>query len=132
MSCRRIRVSSRALGPRLWVTVKVYDTAEEMRAAGEAYNGTPVPEAVGLTQAVCDLDGRTTALTVRLVRGRLSTQVVVHEMHHAATAWYGALVGDRVSRVAHLNHHNEPFAHLQSDLTQRLVDRLYAYGYYDG
>ena len=132
MSCRVIRVSSRALGPRLFVTVKVYDTLAELRQAGEAYNGTPIPEAIGVTQATCSRDGRTTNLTVRLARDHLGTQVVVHEMHHASTAWYGALVGDRVSRRAHLHHFNEPFAHLHSDLTQRLVDRLYAYGYYGG
>lgn len=130
MSRRRIVVSSRALGPRLRVTVNVYDTAAEMRAAGEAHNGTPVPDALGLTQVTCDENGRTMTVMVRLVRGHLNTEIVVHEMHHASTAWYGALVGDRVSRVVHLNHFNEPFAHLHSDLTVRLVNRLYALGYY--
>jgi len=31
----------------------------------------------------------------------------------------------------HIAQCDEPFAHLRSDLTARLVDRLYALGYYD-
>jgi len=112
------------------VTVKVYDTADEMRAAGKRYNGTFSPDALGLTQVEVDETGRATAVTVRLVRGHLGTQVVVHEMHHASSTLYGATVADTVSSHEHLNHYNEPFAHLCSDLTVRLVDRLYALGYY--
>lgn len=130
MACKTIRVSSRALGPRLFVTVKVYDTADEMRRAGQRYNGTYCGDAIGLTQVEVDGTGRASAVTVRLVRGRLGTQIVVHEMHHASASLYGAHVGDRISSHAHLNHYNEPYAHLHSDLTQRLVDRLYELGYY--
>lgn len=68
---------------------------------------------------------------IRLVKGRLSTQVVSHEMHHAATALYGASLPDDAQLADHLTHHNEPFAHLYSDLLRALVDRLYALGYYD-
>lgn len=131
MTCRLIRVSSRALGPRLFVNVKVYDTVPEMRAAGNAYNGVDHGESLGMCQATADQEGRVGVVTVRLVRGHLGTGIVVHEMHHASTALYGSLVGARVSRRAHLNHHNEPFAYLYSDLTSSLVDRLHALGYYD-
>ena len=112
------------------VTVYIYETVEAMRAAGSAYNGSNLDDAIGVTQVRTDRTGRAVSVLVRLARGRLNTQIVVHEMHHASTAWYGAEVGDRLSRAAHLNHYNEPFAHLHSDLTQRLVDRLYALGYY--
>jgi hypothetical protein len=125
-----ICVSSRALGPRVSVTVYVYDTVEAMRTAASAYNGTNQDDSLGVTQCRTDENGRVGSVLVRLVRGHLNTQIVVHEMHHASTAWYGAHVGDRVSRRAHLNHYNEPFAHLHSDLTQHLVDRLYELGYY--
>jgi hypothetical protein len=129
---RTIRISSRALGPRVYVTVKVYDTVAELRRASTAYNGSPHDDSLGCTQVTVDgPNQRTTSVIVRLASGHLGTQIVVHEMHHAATAWYGAHVGDRISRVAHLNHFNEPFAHLQSDLTCRLVDRLYELGYYE-
>lgn len=130
MAHRTITVSSRALGPRLSVTVKVYDTLDEMRAAGTAYNGTPLDDAVGLTQVSADQTGRAHTVIVRLARGHLGTQVVVHELHHASAALYGATVGDRIASRAHLNHYNEPHAHLHSDLVHRLVDRLYALGYY--
>ena len=130
MSRREIKVSSRALGPRLSVRVCVYDTPKQMQAAATRYNGNDVSEAAALTQALVDQDSRAGAVTVRLSRERLGTTVVAHEMHHAATALYGAHVGDRISRRAHLNHHNEPFAYLFSDLMGGLVQRLYALGYY--
>lgn len=127
---RKITVSSRALGPRLSVTVYVYESAEAMRIAANAYNGTQNDDALGVTQCRTDHAGRAGSVLIRLVRGHLGTQIITHEMHHAATAWYGAHVGDRISRQAHLNHYNEPFAHLHSDLTRSLVDRLHELGYY--
>lgn len=130
MPHRTIVVSSQALGPRLRVRVIVYDTLAEMRDAGRRYNGNDQSRAVGLTQSTADMSGRSVHVIVRLARGYLGTQIVSHELHHAATALYGSMVGDRVSRQAHLNHHNEPFAHLYSDLMHRLVDRLYDLGYY--
>jgi hypothetical protein len=128
---RLIRVSSKALGPRLVVKVHIYDTVQELRDAAEAFNGTEHGDAVGVTQVWADENGRAGSVIVRLARPCLGGRVVSHEMHHAATALYGAHVGDRISRRAHLNHHNEPMAHLFSDLLYRLVDRLYALGYYD-
>lgn len=128
---RLITISSRALGERVHVSVYVYDTLAEMRRAGERYNGNELSDALAVTQARTDDDGRAGSVLVRLARGYLGTQVVVHEIHHAATALYGASVDDKIERGEHLNHYNEPFAHLQSDLTARLVDRLYQLGYYD-
>lgn len=127
---RTITVSSRALGPRLRVTVKVYDHVSDMQLAASRYNGSDQAGTLGVTQATTDQHGRAHTVTVRLVSEHLGIRVVSHEIHHAATALYGAAVGDRVSSRAHLNHYNEPFAHLYSDLLRSLVDRLYALGYY--
>lgn len=134
MSTATIRVSSRALGPRLTVYVYVYETVNEMRRAATAYNGAPHTDSLGVTQVTTDSlgkDARVNSVTVRLARNHLGTRVVVHEMNHAAVAWYGSTVGARISSRAHLNQANEPLAHMASDLTGRLVDRLYALGYYD-
>lgn len=127
---RVITVSSRALGPRLKVTCYVYDTVDEMRQAAERYNGNDMTDVLGVTQCRTDQHGRADSVLIRLVRGHLGTQIVVHEMHHASTALYGSCVADRPSRRVHLSHFNEGFAHLHSDLTCRLVDRLYILGYY--
>lgn len=128
---RKITVSSRALGPRLYVTVLVYETVEELRRAAERFNGNRNEQGIAVTQTTMDRDtGRTVSVIVRLACSYLGTRVVVHEMHHASAAWYGAHVGDRISSRHHLNHYNEPYAHLHSDLTYRLVDRLYALGFY--
>lgn len=132
MSLHHFRVASNALGEREVVYVHVYDSADEMRAAGTAFNGSDHADSLGMTQAWADDEtGRAVFVIVRLARGHLGTQVVGHEMHHAATALYGAHVGDRISRRAHLNHHNEPMAHLFSDLLGAVVEHLYAAGYYD-
>jgi len=112
------------------VWVHVYDSVEAMRRAARDFNGSDCASALGVTQAWADEEGRATAVVVRLARGHLGTQVVTHEMHHASTALYGAAVGNRVSRAAHLNHYNEAFAHLFSDLCHGLVSRLYALGFY--
>lgn len=131
MSERVITVSSRALGCREKVSVHVYETVEQLRRAATAYNGTDNHGTLGVTQVSCwAKDGRLRSVIIRLARGHLSTQIVGHEMHHAATAIYGDHVGGRVSSKTHLTHHNEPFAHLFSDLLCKLVDRLYALGYY--
>lgn len=125
------RIGSSALGEREHVYVHLYDTRDELVAAGEAFNGNPLTDSAGLTQAWTDEDGRTLAVIVRLARGHLGAQITSHEIHHAATALYGAHVGDRISRRAHLNHYNEPFAHLFSDLYHSLIERLYRVGVYE-
>lgn len=131
MGKRLITVSSRALGPRLKVSCYVYDTVHEMRQAAKAYNGNDMDGVLGVTQCRTDEAGRACSVLIRLVRGHLGTQIVVHEMHHASTALYGSCVADRPSRRLHLSHFNEGFAHLHSDLVHHLVDRLYALGFYD-
>lgn len=132
VASRTITVSARIAGDRETVRVIVYDTRDEMIAAAQRYNGNTLePDCIGVTQARVDEHDRTVGAIVRLWREQLGARVVSHEMHHAVTALYGAHVPDRLSRRAHLNHYNEPFAYLYSDLLARLVDRLHALGYYD-
>lgn len=123
MMARRIRVSSSALGCRDEVTVLVYPDEDAMRTAAHRYNGADVTNTAAVTQATTDQDRRVGSVIVRIAEGA-SLEVVAHELHHAATAVYGAHVGDRVSRSAHLNHYNEQFAYLFSDLFASLVARL--------
>ena len=128
MSARRIRVSTYGHA----VTVWVYPTRAAMLAAAHRYNGNDFEDDTGaVTQATTDLDGRVGSVLIRLHEGNLGTEVVCHEMHHAATALYGATCDDTVDRREHLNHFNEPFAYLYSNLLASLVRRLYALGYYD-
>ncbi|MFD0841217.1 hypothetical protein [Williamsia serinedens] len=117
----------------------MYDTVEAMRAAGTRFNGNDVSDAVGLCQCinrvVVDRDGRATShadsVIVRLSRSHLTTQIVVHEMNHAATAIYGSSLQGHELAIDVLDHTNETLAHLQSDLTATLVGRLRALGYGD-
>lgn len=124
------RVASSALGEREVVYVHVYDSLAEMRAAATHHNGNDFEDAAGATQAWVSPDERAIAVVIRLARERLGVTVVSHEMHHAATALYGAHVGDRISRRAHLTHYNEPFAYLFSDLYGSCVKRMVQLGFY--
>lgn len=127
---RLIRVSSRALGPRLGVRVYVYDTPGALRAAASGFNGNDHEDTLGATQAYTDREGRARVVVVRLTSAHLGTQIVSHEMHHAATALYGAHLDDDTPVRHVLTHYNEEFAHLFSDLMHHLVDALYRHGYY--
>lgn len=130
---RLIRLSSRALGNESRVRVYVYDDADQMRRDAVRFSGdedNADPRVQGVTHAWTDEDGRAALVTVRLSRAHLSTEHVVHEMHHASTALYGAGVPDEASAREHLTHFNEPFAYLHGQLVAKLVDRLHALGYY--
>lgn len=129
---RLIRLTSRALGEPARVRVYVYDDLHHLQADAVAFGGDESNwGAAGVTHAWVDGDKRTQLATVRLWRGQIGTEVIVHEMHHATTALYGATLPDQIDRVAVMNHYNEPFAYLHGELVRKLVDRLHALGYYD-
>ena len=139
MAATLIRVSSRALGSRKTVRVYIYDTVEELREAGQRFSpDEDVSDAYGLHQSYRRErydDGtwsvKSNPYIVRLWRDLLGSNHTTHEMVHAAQAIYGdTLNGDEpVTEI--MNGGNEPFAYLVSDLVMRLVNRLYALGFYD-
>ena len=126
---RLIRISSRALDDRTVVRVWIYDTLDEMRAACTRFNGADVSDAVGVTQARVNDDNTAVQPIIRLARDWLGSQVVSHELHHAATAIWGAHVR-ATGRDADLVHYNEPFAHLYSDLFAALARAMFRHGYW--
>lgn len=121
---KRVRVASSALGEREVVYVHVYPDLASMQAAAEAWAGIDAHGAEGVTQAIVNDDGRAQVVVVRLAATHLTHQIVSHEIHHAAVALYGAHIGDRVSRRAHLTHHNERLAYLFSDLYRETLRHL--------
>lgn len=132
MSKRLIRVSSRALGEPARVRVYVYDDLEHMRRDAIAFSGDQNNRtAAAVTHAWTSAEDRVGLITMRLWREALGTELIAHEMHHASTAFYGATLPDTVDRREVFTHHNEPFAYLHGELVRRLVDRLYALGYYE-
>lgn len=141
MSARLIRVSTRRTGERRTVRVWIYDTLEELRDAAQRFNPNTEPgwfdDALGVCQTydVADAEGvvrldPTAPMIVRLFRGELGVGVVSHELNHAATHIYGATLTPDVRAVDVLHNANETLAHLQSDLTRRLISRLWDLGYY--
>lgn len=124
----RFVAASRALGERTTVYVHVYPTLDILRTAMAAFNGAPreqTEDAVGATQAWTDPHGKILAVVVRLAATHLNLQIVSHEIHHAATALYGAHREDcQTCREDRLDHCNEPFAYLYSDLLTATYARL--------
>lgn len=126
---RLIRISSRALGEPVHVRVYVYDHLDHLRRDAEAFSpNVDMSNAAGCCQAWVDPDtGRPIKPLVRLHCAHLGTEVITHEMHHATTALYGTHIG---TEDPLLTHYNEPFAYLHGEMCRKLVDRLYALGYY--
>jgi hypothetical protein len=126
--------------------VRVYDDAAALRIAAERYCaqwGTADPgefrEAHGVTHTVqvCYFDdageiervGEAAAL-IRLHREAVGTSVVTHEVAHAASAIYRQDCQPDRGPVHDCMDNEEVFCYLVGDLTRRVVDRLYHYGYY--
>jgi hypothetical protein len=141
MTAQLIRVSSRATGTREVVRVYIYDELEDLQLAAARFHGETEAGQWGDTLGVCQtytvqgmVDGewvtKRQPIVVRLWRGRLDTRIVTHEMSHAACEVYGRTLDSEALASDHLDNANEPLAHLHSDLTAQLVDRLYALGYY--
>lgn len=138
MPATLIRVSTRQTGTREIVRVWVYDTVEELREAAQRFNpGADFTNTLGVCQTyrverITDGEWHTVRepIIVRLWRERLGSSIVTHEMSHAACELYGRTLPEDALARDHLDNANEILAHLHSDLTYRLVDRLYALGYY--
>lgn len=128
------------------MSVKVYDSLADMRAAADAYAqraGTSPPgnfdDAHGVTHAFQSMtigpDGEVTAQSeaaalIRLWRQRLGTGVVTHEVAHAAAAIYEQ---DRLPERGSIHDslvNEEVLCYLIGDLASRIVKRLYHYGMY--
>lgn len=136
---RRIRVQSSALGYPTTVDVRIYDTLDAMRAAATRYSpGEDFSHAAGVTHCTTiervDSQGNTLDSNahpiIRLARDHLGTEVITHEMTHAASAIYGNHIHPETLAVDVLHNANEDFAYLVGELARRLVDRLYTLGYY--
>lgn len=125
-----IRVSTSRTGERRTVRVHIYDDADTMRAGSEAWNGAPVPHALGVTQyAYRDEHGNAGTINVRLAREHLTHVIIAHELLHAASLLYRSTLDTRDSLYDVLDVANETFAHIHSDLYQSLLKTLTSHGY---
>lgn len=139
-------MSTRQSGRRRFVCVTVYDEIEALRTAASRYSKwTGVyregefDAAYGVTHSfrnVPDEEGRIkahrrpTAAHIRLCRGYLSAAIVTHEVCHAATAIYEQDCLDEQGSVHDSVNAEETLCYLVGDLSARIVNRLYFYGYY--
>lgn len=144
---RRFKVSTRHSGLRRFVTVTVYDEIDDLRREADRYTvwtGTyregQFQNALGVTQSFesfvigeGDAPPRRGAagVHIRLWRERLGTSVVTHEVCHAAAAIYGQDCLETRGPIHDNMEAEEVFSYLVGDLSARIVNRLYHYGYYE-
>jgi hypothetical protein len=138
-------VSTRWSGRRRTVRVVVYDDIADLRRAAVRHRhrveGVLEPDHFAEALAVAhsyewvrgDDDGEVRtpiAGTIRYWRQRLGTSVVVHEVVHIAVGIYRQDWAPEHGAVDDDIGNEEVFCHLVDDLTRRIVDRLYARGFY--
>lgn len=145
---RTFRVSTRHSGRRRFVRVTVYSDLAEMRRAAERYDRDlgidrtgEFDGAVGITHTydrfffdgsgAMDMGRRTPgAALIRLWDQRLGTSVIAHESAHAASGIYQQDCLHEQGSVHDDMENEEILCYLIGDLSARIVDRLYRYGYY--
>lgn len=128
--------------PRQWLSVYVYDTVEEMRAAGEKYDNSEVqtnyPEALGLCQEShmfyreedVNYEGPVHysrggfAGVIRLAEKHLTLEVVLHEVVHAACIVYRRLYDRNVALGDGFESsmvNEERFAYIYGHMAEHMV-----------
>ena len=137
MSSLRFTITTRQTGHHRIVAVVVYDSVEELRAAGARYRGEPPAEfkdvqalsqpRYAVTVAADGSEKRGAACgVVRLVRGQ-GAAILAHEMVHMGLAIFRADMG----RASLLNMKNEEtLAHIVSDLVRAANRKLWKLGVY--
>ncbi len=122
-----IRTSSVRVPPSRWWHVRVYDTAAELRAAARAHDpGMDLdPEAYGVCHHARWVNDDATgyrygkrgyAGVVRFTREKLSDEIIVHELTHAALAVYRMNVAEDVHIGEDVGHEEEALAYLAGEL----------------
>lgn len=135
---RAFTVRTKRTGHLRRVRIVVYDTADEMRAAGRRYrNATDgFINAIGLSQprfhGTIDETGAEhpypSAGVVRLVRGEMGAAVLAHEMTHMALAIYREDSGKASLRNM---KNEETLCHIVSDLVRSANRQFWKAGIYE-
>jgi len=131
---RRLAVSLRHAhnvygGPRRYFHMFVHNGLDEMRAAALAYNGDPVEDALAVCQPapvrerLAD-DGETWEQTepahfggiIRFVDGHVTTEIVAHELTHAALVIYRMDINPDVRLGNGCRLREEHLAYITGDL----------------
>lgn len=145
MYVKSFKVSTRHSGERRFVRVSVYPDAGSMRKAALRHSQRQgyiredeYSAAHGVTHSIDVLhigaDGSErrspTAAHIRVYDGALGTGVLTHEVTHAALAIYGQDCLKGQGPVHEDMPQEEILCYLVGDLTARIVNKLYAFGYY--
>lgn len=123
----------------LYVLVRVWPTLAAMHEAVRWHGGSVSARARGYAAGIVSIDvdrrGRERVLPVcadvHLTRGHLGTEVVVHEMTHAALAW-ARRVRFPFEKLTErpVNEHEERLAYAVGELAKQFVRRADAAGLY--
>ena len=131
---RRLAVSLRHAhhvygGPRRYFHVFIHDDEDQMRAAAVAYNGWPVDDAEAVCQPAPSRqrladDGETWEQVepdhfggiLRFVQGNVTTEIVAHELTHAALVVYRMDINPDVRLGNGCRLREEHLAYITGDL----------------
>lgn len=136
----RFQISTRASGRRRTAQVRVYETAEELRAAGRRYWARASPDlvgdvtdgTVGLSQSferlTYETDGRVVRHPevgfIRLCRPHSGGGVIAHECTHMALAIFGQDVSGAIGDM----ETEEKLCYLVGELVRGVVNGLNRHG----
>lgn len=117
--------------------VMVYDSLQEMRRAASKFTGEEIADALAVVQPYQRIkiaaDGSEQSLneigTIRLVKGKLHTHIVAHEIVHAAMHHYRLTQPDRIANFGDGNSENEEdFGMIYAKYFSKMSGQLYKYG----
>jgi len=130
---RRLAVSLRHAhnvygGPRRYFHIFIHDDLDDMRAAAKRYSGCSVDDALAVCQPAplrirYDNDGEPVDVSdqhwggiVRLVAGHITTEIVAHELTHAALVVYRMDINPDVRLGNGCRLREEHLAYITGDL----------------
>lgn len=119
--------------------VYIYDSLKEMQKDASEAGGEEMGEALGVVQPYLRMkihpDGSETALNnigiIRLVKNKLHTHIIAHELVHAAMHHYRLTQTDRNANFGDGNSENEEdFGHIYAKYFSKMSGQLYKYGFW--
>lgn len=132
---RTFTIATDRVGPRRWWLVRIHDSLDELRRAAARYHpGVDFSTCEGCCHAASWVDDggrhvrygkRGYAGVIRLADGRLTGEVVAHELLHAAVATYRMNVAADVRLGRGVGEREEQLAYIFGDLYAAFEQRFH-------
>lgn len=119
--------------------VWVYDSLKEMRADASRFSGEEITDALGIVQPFTRIkinaDKSEKSLPnigiIRLVKDKLHTHIIAHEIVHAAMWHYRLTQTNRKANFGDSNNEKEEnFGHIYAKYFSKMSRQLYRFGFW--